>query len=179
MKLPRIAVVMGCLLVAACNTPPPRAWLRYQPAGPTDWTTDASGMLIGRLHGADVSVDLNRVQTRIAVIVQNGTGAPVEFRMGPAAGAPRSAIGEALLRPLGGPPGVVGPPMLPYNAMQGVVVEGGWQGTFYIDAPLGREPALGQYFVLTVEARNTAGVAERRTLPLVAANAGTMPADGR
>ncbi|HEX5052005.1 MAG TPA: hypothetical protein VFZ65_09555 [Planctomycetota bacterium] len=169
------------LLSSACNTPPPRTWLRYQPAGPTNWTMDGSGKLVGRLHGADVSIDLNRTQTRLEVVVENGTTAPVEFRMGPDGGAPRSAIGEVLLRPLGGPPGVVGPDMMPYAAMKPVVVEGGWRGTFYIDAPLGRQPGpgdLGQYFVFTVEARNAGGTMERRTLPLVAANAGTMPADG-
>ena len=69
--------------------------------------------------------------------------------------------------------------IVPYNGMQPIVVEGGWRGTFYLDMPLGREPVAGQYFVFAVEARDAAGKAERRTLPLIAKNAGTMPADGQ
>jgi hypothetical protein len=172
-----VGVLMGVVMVS-CSTPPPRPWLRFQPAGPTNWTTDASGLLVGRLHGADVAIDLNRTQTRVQVSVKNTTAAPIEFRMGPEAGAPRGAIGEVLLRPLS-PPAASGPDMMPYNGMQPMVVDGGWSGTFYLDTPLGRDPALGQYFVLTVEARNASGAVERRTLPLVAANAGTMPLDGR
>ena len=178
-KITRIGGVLMCFLVGACNTPPLRPWLRFEPAGPSSWTTDASGLLVGRLHGADVAIDLGRTQTRIQVVVKNTTPAPVEFRMGPEAGAPRNAIGEVLLRPLDGPPGSSAPDMMPYNGMQPQVVQGGWKGTFYIDAPLGRETTLGQQFVLTVEARNAAGAVERRTLPLRAVNAGTMPLDGR
>jgi hypothetical protein len=65
--------------------------------------------------------------------------------------------------------------MMPYVGMQPVVVQPGWQATFYIDSPLGREVIAGQYFVFAVEARDAAGKVERRTLPLIAANAGTMP----
>jgi hypothetical protein len=177
-RLTLFGVVVPFLLAAACNTPPPRPWLRYQPAGPTDLTTDASGLLVARMHGADVTVDLGRRQTRVEVVVHNGSKAPVEVRMGPDAGAPRNAIGEMLLRPIDGT-GAAGPDYAPYSGMQPVVVEAGWRGTFYLDAPLGREPVQGQYFVLAVEARDASGKAERRTLPLIAKNAGTMPADGQ
>jgi hypothetical protein len=44
---------------------------------------------------------------------------------------------------------------------------------------VGTEPVLGQYLVLTVEARDLDGRVERRTLPLVATNAGTLPPDRR
>ncbi len=168
-----------CWLFAACNTPPPRAWLRYAPAGPTEWTADANGLLTGTMHGANVAIDLGRTQTRVEVAVANPGTQPVELRMGPEAASPRAAIGEVLLRPLAGPAGVTGPDMLPYNSMQPILVEPGWRGVFYLDAPLGREPAIGQYFVLTVEARDPAGTCVRRTLPLVATNAGTMPAGAR
>ena len=178
-RLTDSGVVVGFLLLAACNTPPPRPWLRFQPAGPTNWTADESGRLTARLHGAGVSIDLNRRETRIEVLVENSGAAPLEVRMGPEASAPRSAIGEVLLRPLGGPAGARGPDMMPYNGMQVVTVEPGWRGVFYLDAPLGRDPVLGQYFVLSVEVRDVAGLWDRRTLPLVAANTGTMPADGR
>ena len=174
-----LAVVVPFLVAVACGTPPPRPWLRYEPAGPTDWNKDQSGLLVSRLHGADVSVDLNRQQTRVEVVVQNGSKAPVEIRMGPEAGAPRNAIGQVLLRPLADAAPAAGPDYVPYNGMQPIKVEAGWRGTFYLDMPLGREPVAGQYFVFAVEARDAAGKAERRTLPLIAKNAGTMPADGQ
>jgi len=175
----RFALALPALLVvAACNTAPPRTWLRYKPAGPTEWKTEANGLLTGTLHGVPVSIDLGRRQTRIQVTVRNASPGPVEFRMGPEASTARMAIGEVLLRPLTGLHGATGPDMLPYNSMQALVVDAGWGGEFYLDTPLGREPGLGQYFVLTVEARDAAGTVQRRTLPLIATNAGTMPADG-
>jgi hypothetical protein len=173
-----IGIVVGAALVVACGTPPPRPWLRYQQDGPTTWATNADGLYSGRLLGADVTMDLGKKQTRVEIVVQNGSPAPVEFRIGPDGGQPRVAIGEVLLRPLAGPASTGGPAMQPYNAQQPLVVEPGWRATFYLDSPLGREPVLGQYFVLAVEARNQAGGSDRRTLPLKAVNAGTMPADG-
>jgi hypothetical protein len=179
--MPRFAVsrvLAGTvLLLAACQTPPPRTWLRYEQEGPTQWATNSSGLYSGRLHGAEVTLDLGKKQTRVLVEVVNDSKAPVELRMGPDGGQPRSAIGEVLLRPLGGPAGSSG--MRPYSAMHPVVVEPGWRGTFHLDSPLGRDPIYGQYFVLAVEARDTAGNNERRTLPLRAVNAGTMTADGQ
>ena len=165
------------LVAAACNTPPPQAWLRFQPSGQHNWTGGPEGTWVARLHGADVAMDLNRTQTRVQVTVTNRSTAPVEVRMGPEASSPRGAIGELLLRAIDGPAGVGGPPMQPYNTMQKVVVENGWGATFYIDTPLGREPVLGQYFVFTVEGRNQKGDVERRSMPLMATNAGTMPTD--
>ena len=165
------------LLVAACQQSPPRSWLRYAPSGPNEWK-DESGVLTGTLHGVPVSIDLGRRQTRVQITVRNASAAPVEFRMGPESGKPRDAIGEVLLRPLTGLHGAPGPDMLPYNSMQPLVVEPGWSGVFYLDTPLGREPSLGQFFVLSIEARDAAGTCQRRSLPLVATNAGTMPPDG-
>ena len=175
----QIGAALVCLLAVACNTPPPQPWLQFAPAGPVkDWTTDASGTLVGRFHGADVALDLGSPETRVQVTVRNNTAAPVEFRIGPEAGSP-GAIGEVLLRPLDGPPGVTGPPMLPYAGLQPQVVEAGWRGTFYLNEPLGRAVTLGQTFVLTVEARDASGEVQRRTLPLAARSAGTIPLDKR
>jgi hypothetical protein len=176
----RIDAALVCLLAVACNTPPPRPWLKFEPAGPVkDWTTETSSdTLVGRFHGADVHLDLGNPETRVQVTVGNNTAAPIEFRIGPEAGSP-GAIGEVLLRPLDGPPGVTGPPMLPYAGLQPQVVEAGWRGTFYLNEPLGRAVTLGQTFVLTVEARDASGKVQRRTLPLAAKNAGTIPLDKR
>ena len=175
----QIGAVLVCLLAVACNTPPPRPWLQFAPAGPTkEWTTDSSGKLVGRFHGADVALDLGNPDPRVQVTVANNTAAPIEFRIGPEAGSP-GAIGEVLLRPLDGPPGVTGPEMLPYAGLQPQVVNAGWRGTFYINEPLGRAVTLGQTFVLTVEARDAEGTVQRRTLPLAAKSAGTIPLDKR
>jgi hypothetical protein len=176
-----VLLVLGGLIAAtsSCSTPAPRAWLRYEPAGATTWVASEGGLLTSTMHGAAVTLDLGRRQTRVEVVVKNTTAQPIEFRMGPEAGQVRQAIGEVLLRPLSGPPGATGPDMLAYNCMQPIVVEPGWRGTFYLDAPLGRPPSIGQYFVLTVEARDGAGVCQRHSLPLVASNAGTISADGR
>jgi len=175
----RLGAALVCFLAVACNTPAPQPWLKFAPSGPTkEWTTDSSGKLVGRFHGADVALDLDDPKTRVQVTVGNNTAAPVEFRIGPEAGSP-GAIGQVLLRPLDGPPGVTGPPMLPYVGLQPQVVEAGWRGTFYLDEPLGRAVTLGQTFVLTVEARDASGTVQRRTLPLAAMNAGTIPLDKR
>ena len=175
----QIGAALVCLLAVACNTPPPRPWLRFEPVGALkDWTPDGSGTLVGRFPGANVQLDLDNPETRVQVTVGNNTAAPIEFRIGPEAGSP-GAIGEVLLRPLDGPPGVTGPPMLPYAGLQPQVVEAGWRGTFYLNEPLGRAVTLGQTFVLTVEARDASGAVQRRTLSLAAKNAGTIPLDKR
>jgi len=48
------------LMAAACNTPPPQPWLRFQPSGQHNWTGGPDGTWVTRLHGADVAMDLNR-----------------------------------------------------------------------------------------------------------------------
>ncbi|HZN38351.1 MAG TPA: hypothetical protein VFD82_06085 [Planctomycetota bacterium] len=175
----QIGAALVCFLAGACNTPSPRPWLRFEPVETVkDWTTDAGGTLVGRFHGADVHLDLANPETRVQVTVGNNTAAPIEFRIGPEAGSP-GAIGEVLLRPIDGPPGVTGPPMLPYAGLQPQVVDAGWRGTFYLNEPLGRAVTLGQTFVLTVEARNASGAVQRRSLLLAAKNAGTIPLDKR
>lgn len=167
------------LVLAACNTPPPQPWLRFQPSGRHDWVAGPDGLWLARLHGVDVQLDLNRTQTRIQVTVTNSTTAPLDVRMGPEASSPKGAIGELLLRQIDAAGGTGGPDMVPYNTLQRVVVDAGWRGTFYIDSPLGRDPVLGQFFVFTVEGRNAKGEVERRSIPLLATNAGTKPIDGR
>lgn len=169
--------VLGCLAAAACNTAPPRTWVRYQPTELKDWTRGTDGLLVGMFHGAAVSVDLAQPNTAVEVTVTNSTAAPIEFCMGPDAARPKEPIGEVLLRP-SALPGVGGPDYLPYSAMQRVVVEAGWSGRFHLDMPLGRAPSLMQFFVLRIEGRDSQGRCEHRILPLQAMNAGTVPATG-
>jgi hypothetical protein len=174
-------VCMGgvVMLFAACNTPAPQPWLRFKPTGQHNWAAGSDGLWVTRLHGADVQLDLNRTQTRVQVTVTNSSVAPVEVRMGPEAASPKDAIGEYLVRALDGQAGIGGPDMQPYATMQRVSVQNGWRSTFYLDSPLGSEPVLGTYFVFTIEGRNAAGDVERRSMPLLATNAGMMPLDGR
>ena len=173
----KAAVLIGGVLLACCGAPP-KPWLRFAQEGPTNWTAGENGTFVGRLHGAEVVVDLGKKDTSVLVRVENHGRSPVEFRMGPEGGAPREAIGQVLLRPMSGPPGL-GQDYLPYVAMQPIKVEADWRGEFHLDSPLGRDPQLGTYFVLTVEARDPAGNRERRNLPLAAVNSGVKPADGR
>lgn len=170
-------LVFAGFAVAACNTVPPRTWVRYQPTALTDWAQGNDGLLVASFHGASVSVDLGRPQTPVEVTVSNTTGAPIEFCMGPDAARPNGPIGQVLLRPAT-LPGVGGPDYLPYGTMQKVVVEPGWTGRFHLDRPLGREPSLMQFFVLRIEGRDPQGRCEQRTLPLQAINAGIVPATG-
>lgn len=163
--------VLALLVVAACSSPPPRPSLRFQPAGPTAMTAGANGLYVTRVHDVDVTVDLGRAQTRIQVTAENRTGKTATLQVGPDAGQPRLPIGELLLRPLAST-NPSGPAIVPYLGMTPVDLEDGWRATFYIDEPLGREPALGQYFVLSVEARVGEGPKERRTMPLIAGTSG-------
>jgi hypothetical protein len=172
-------VGLSMFLLAACNTPPPQAWLRYQPNGQHPWVAGPDGQWLTRLHGVDVAMDLSLVETRIQVTVTNASGAPLDVRMGAEAVSSTKAIGDVLLRAIDGPPGVVGPEWIGYVSMTSVVVEAGWRATFNLDQPLAREPALGQSFLLTVEGKNRDGVVERRSMPLIATNAGTLPRDRR
>jgi hypothetical protein len=162
-------------VAAACNTPPPQPWLRYEPAGPHSWAIGATGRFVTRLHGADLTLDLMQVDTRAEITVENRTAAAIDIRMGPEASSARVAIGAVLLRPLEPTPGQTGQDWLPYSPMQPQVVEAGQRAIFHLDQPLGRDPGLGQYFVLTVEGRDGKGNVERISMPLQATNAGTMP----
>lgn len=170
------ALLGGAALAAACHTPPPRPWLRYELAGPTEFTPRGEGVYGGSAFGADIAIDLHRPGTGMHVVVENPGTETVTLRIGPNAGAPRAAIGELLLRRLSGD-GAGGPDTRAYAALQPIALEGGWRATFFLDAPLGREPQLGQYLVLVVEAANDKGEEVRRMLPVIARMSGTVPAD--
>ena len=167
------------VMAAACNTVPPREWLRYHQDGATNLTLVGDGNYTTTMFGAGVVVDLMRVQTRIEVRIENATSAMIDFRVGPDGAAPSAVVGEVLLRAVDGAPGVGAVDPLPYTCLQPLRVEPGCRGTFFLDAPLGREVVSGQSFTLILEARSQAGGVERRSLPLRAKNSGTMPTYGR
>lgn len=167
---------MSVALLPGCNTPPPRGWLRYEPSGPHSWRLTPEGQLTVDALGAQVLVDLNRKDTRVEMLVRNTTSVDLAFRAGPTASeTPASAIGEVQRKPIDPGRGEEVRDYEPYLSMQEVEVRSGWQTTFYLDSPLGRDPVLGQYFVLVVEARDAGGRRQRHTLPLVATNSGRSP----
>ena len=173
----RLLLFTTLAVLSACSTPPPTAWLRYEAADPNGWMLEGDGRLSVTLLGARLLVDLHQQQTRVELIVENGTTQDLEVRVGPeATRAPTAAIGELLRRPLDRGHGEEVPEFVPYLSMQRAEVRANWRGVFDLDSPLGREPTIGQYLVLVIEVRDGKGGFERRLLPLVATNAGTSGA---
>ena len=179
-----VMVKNSCLCLAslatlvACHTPPPRPWLRYELDGGTKWSPLGAGKFGGTIHGANISIDVYNPDTRILVVVENPSEQPIQFRVGPEAGASKDSMGEVLLRQIDGP-AAGGPDMQPYVSMQPLTIDSGWRATFYLDRPLGRDVKLGQYFVLGVECQSVAGERVRRVLPLMGKMGGTVPVKPR
>jgi hypothetical protein len=145
------------LLLVACNTSPTRTGLRFEVTDADRWTPGADGKWSCSLLGARCAI--------------NPTPAPIELRVGPEATRnPTAAIGEMRVLPLGKMPVENVPDYQPYVAQKPVSVPNGSRATFYLDTPLGREPTVGQYLVLVIEARDERAGFERRLLSLVATN---------
>ncbi|MCK5942844.1 MAG: hypothetical protein KAI24_12785 [Planctomycetes bacterium] len=161
-----VAAAALALLLAACHSPPPRPWLRYELDGTTDWGQLGNGRFGGSLLGAEVTIELYDQTTRVLAVVENRGEQSFSVAIGPDAGAPEGVVGEVLMRQIDGPP-AGGPGMVPYVAMKPVTVDGGWRATFYLDRPLGREIKLGQYFVLATEVTAADGSRKRALLPIV------------
>ena len=160
-------------LLAACAALPPQPWLRYVARDPAGWTAGEHGRLMTTLLGAAIAVDLHERETRVDLIVENSTGGDLVVRLGAeTTQAPTAAIGEVQRRRLDQARAEDVPEIVPYVSMQPAEVRTGFRATFALDNPLGREPTIGQYFVLVVEARDSKGGLERRLLPLTATNAG-------
>lgn len=173
----RASIPFLLLLAVACNTPPPRPWLRFEPSGSHVFRQTGPGQLEAEALGARLAVDLHRKDTQIRLELVNGTAQDLEVRVGPEAREnPTAAIGELQRRRLDGSRGEEVPDFVPYVALQPMPVLAGYRATFHLDNPLGREVVIGQYFVLVVEIRDAQGRRERRLLPLVATNAGTRQA---
>ncbi|MCB9877334.1 MAG: hypothetical protein H6835_07000 [Planctomycetes bacterium] len=176
--MPKLVLPLAVVsLVTACTTPPPEPWLRAELTGRTSLTERGPGSYGGQLCGADVTVDLYEQEVFVKVQVDNHGASPVTVHVGRNGGVNLGTIGQVLLRRLDGSIG--GPDMMPYGSLQPQVVEPGWRATFYIDQPLGREPKLGQYFVMSLEGEpassgEVAGDArERHLLPLIVRQGGT------
>ncbi|MBK8099728.1 MAG: hypothetical protein IPK26_21690 [Planctomycetes bacterium] len=168
------------LTASSCQHVGPKAWLRYEPTGAHDWEATGEGRLAATLHGCRVEIDLHQTQTRVELIAANDTGKDLEFRVGPdATRDPHTAIGEVQRRPLDNKPGEEVLDYVPYVPMQRLEVRHGWRAIFALDSPLGRDPVLGQYFVLVVEVRDPTGAMVRKLLPLTATNAPLTRSPGR
>lgn len=167
--------LVSLLTFAACHTPLPRPWLRYELDGGTEWSPLGAGKFSGTIHGASISIDVYDPDTRILVLVENTGNQSLKFRVGPEAGGSKDAMGEVLLRQINGPADG-GPDMQPYVLMQPLTIDSGWRATFYLDRPLGRDVQLGQYFVLGTECESAAGDRVRYVLPLMGKMGGAVPA---
>lgn|GEM_PF-3129979 len=154
------------LALVACQSSPPRPWLRYELDGPTDWEQLGGGRFGGNLNGAEVVISLNDPDTRVWVAVENRSEDSLSVSVGPDAGGDDAPAGELLVRQIDGP-AAGGPAMTSYTAMEPVALDEGWRATFFLDRPLGRHIKLGQYFVLAVEVEDAAGGKQRAHLPVV------------
>lgn len=144
--------------------------LRYRVEDPTGWSGDRTAWLQTTMGQAPVSVDLQSPESRLVLTVENPTPSPLHVRVGPQSGAAKDvAIGEVRLqtrdgRRIEGETGYA--PFVPRSL---VTVEPQCRAVFYVDAPLGHEPRVGEFAVLLVEVGEPDAKPERRLLPLVTA----------
>ncbi len=167
LHLRRAAAAAGLALwMAACHSPTPRPWLRYELDGPTELQSLGGGRFAGTVGGVRVQVSLADPQTRVSVAIENDTDDAVSVSVGPDAGAPAAPIGEVLLRQVSAP-AAGGPAMADYSAMSPLALDSGWRAMFYLDRPVGREIKLGQYFVFAVQVEGSDGSRQRVHLPVI------------
>ncbi|MGE3174724.1 MAG: hypothetical protein AB7O97_18980 [Planctomycetota bacterium] len=168
--------LLALATVPSCRSARTAVPLHYAAQPTEDFTDLAGGRLQARVGGLDVRVVLAPTAPHIELTVANPDRRTVRVRLGPQAVRDRTAaIGEVQHRPLGRPPGS---PLgegrsdfLPFLSMQDMAVEPQTEAVFYVDHPLGTEPAVGQYLVLVLEVDGAAG-RDRRLLPLVVTNVG-------
>jgi len=163
------------LLFAACGALPktserPSLGLRYRAENPEAWDGDSTQMLRATLAGAPVVVDFTSTESRLVLTVDNPTKQLLHVRIGAQSGSSRdAAIGEVRMQRSGGGrlEGATG--YAPFLANSLVSVEPECRAVFYVDAPLGREPSIGEYAGLHVQVGAPGAKPERRLLPIVVA----------
>lgn len=164
------------LLFAACGALPktserPSLGLRYRAENPEAWDGDSTQMLRATLAGAPVVVDFTSTESRLVLTFDNPTKQLLHVRIGAQSGSSRdAAIGEVRMQRRGGGrlEGATG--YAPFLANSLVSVEPECRAVFYVDAPLGREPSIGEYAVLHVQVGAPGVKPERRLLPIVVAS---------
>lgn len=166
-----LALLSPLLLLCACvgnRAGKATGGLHYEARQADGWSEVRSGEVATSALGATVRALLHPTESRLELRVENPTAARLDVRVGPEATRSSSAaIGEVQHRRLDGARGEGTTDFLPYLSMQPTEIAPGEQAAFFLDNPLGREPALGHYFVLVVELQSPQGVRQRRLLPLV------------
>jgi hypothetical protein len=165
-----LAIGAGALL-ASCRTPPQRSALHYEARDATGWTRAGTGRWTAPAAGGALSVDLHPTELRLELRLENPTPGRLTVRLGPQTTRdPDAAIGELQHRRLDPARREGTTAFLPYLSMQAIDVEPGTAVTFWLDSPLGREPSIGQYFVLVVDVQGEGHAHARLMLPLQATN---------
>jgi hypothetical protein len=161
------------LALASCGALPktterPSLGLRYRAVDPVDWTGDRTQWLQTTMAKAPVMVDFLSPQSRLVLTVENPTKEPLQVRVGPQSGAAKgAAIGEVRMQRRGGGRLEGSSGYAPFLPRSLVTVEPECQAVFYIDAPLGHEPRVGEFAVILVEVGPRDAKPERRLLPIV------------
>lgn len=159
------------LLLSACRAPAPAAGLRYEARPVTGWTAAGDGRWTTTAFGAAIAVELPPREPRVELSIDNPTAQRLTVRLGPeVTRTPSAAIGEVQFRLRDRARAEGATDYLPYVSMQPVALDAGHRAAFYLDSPIGRDPAIGQYFVLVVELQTPAGERQRHLLPLCATN---------
>src|SRR5262245_39631535 len=167
----RAVGVCALLLCAGCRTPPQRSGLHYEVREASGWTRAAAGRWTAPAAGAALCVDLHPTELRLEVRLENPTPGRLTVRLGPQTTRdPDAAIGELQHQRLDPVRREGTTAFLPYLSMQAIEVEPGTVVTFFLDSPLGREPSIGQYFVLVVDVQGEGRGHARLLLPLQATN---------
>lgn len=162
--------------IASCRAPQQRANLHYRPAAIDGWRNLGAGRYGQSLNGVAIEVSMPADAPQLELSLVNEADGGVVVRLGPdAMRAGTTAIGEVQLRHAdrGRQDGTTD--YLPYLAMQDFEIPPGGRAVFYLDSPLGREPALGQYFVLVIELRRDRARLVRSLLPMQATNVPEQP----
>ena len=163
-----LSATLVLALLAACNSPLPDGRLRFWPEDPRDWSETGAGQLVTTALGARCSIDLNRRDTRIWLVVDNEAGPTLSVAVGAESARDSTpAVGERRLRPVDSDQLESVRDFVPYRSLQAIEIEAGWRAEFFLDNPLGREPTTGTYLVLVLEVRAGENL-QRRLLPLVA-----------
>ena len=164
-----------CLLTAlpACEPLPRNSerWplgLRFRAEDPSGWVGDANGSLRSTMGSALVVADLSSPESRLVLTVENPSATPLHVRVGPQSGAAKDvAIGEVRLQTREGRRIEGESSYAPFVPRSLVTVDPQCRAVFYIDAPLGRDPRVGDFVVLLVEVGAPDAKPERRLLPLL------------
>ncbi len=169
----RFATVGACAMVfaVACRAPQVRSNLHYQPAPATGWRELSDGHLAQSQQGVAIEVTMAADAPQLELSFVNDAPTRVVVRLGPESmRAASTAIGEVQLRHVDRARHDGTTDYLPYLAMQDFEIPPGGRAVFYLDSPLGRDPLLGQYFVLAIELRREGAPMMRSLLPLQATN---------